>query len=229
MRSTDEVQQALRRLIKKHSVIDMPALCEFLGTRSRMTVFRRLNAIGYRTSFTHSGRFYTLPDLPVFDELGLWFHQDAGFSTARTLKDTVVALIERAPDGRSHAELHHVLRVRVHNTLLELVNKGRIRREHSEGVSLYLSSDSDRAALQLAARRELAQVMGEVCRMLSADEVIEILVEALRTTGTPAATVVSARLAARGVKIEPRLVQQTYDAHGLVTGKKTPGSTSLPG
>jgi len=71
MRSEEEAQQALRRLIRRTSVADMAALCEVLGTRSRMTVFRRLKEIGYRTSFTHAGRYYTLADIPEFEELGL--------------------------------------------------------------------------------------------------------------------------------------------------------------
>ena len=145
-----------------------------------------------------------------------------GFSAEGTLKDTVVAHVERAPDGRTHAELHHVLRVRMHNTLLALVNEGRIAREHFGNVSLYVSAYAPRASLQLAGRQELARVMDEVCRVLTDDEIIEVLAEALRAAGIPEPAVVAARLAARGVRIEPRLVRQAFDAHGLVPGKKTP-------
>jgi len=83
-----------------------------------MTVFRRLRQAGYRSSFTHGGRYYTLQDVPNFDEQGLWFHRDIGFSRAGTLKQTVAIQVEQAPDGRTHDELQHVLRVRAHNTLL---------------------------------------------------------------------------------------------------------------
>ena len=69
-------------------------------------------------------------------------------------------------------------------------------------------------------------MMAEVCRVLTDDEIVEVLAEALRATGVPDPAVVAARLAARGVRIEPRLVRQTFDAHGLVPGKKTPNSTS---
>ena len=128
MVAEEKARQALRKLIRRMSVVDIAVLCEELGTRSRMTVFRRLKEIGYRTSFTHAGRFYTLEDLPAFDELGLWFHKEAGFSREGTLKATLVAHVERAPDGRTHAELQHVLSVRVHNPLLDLLREGRIAR-----------------------------------------------------------------------------------------------------
>jgi hypothetical protein len=229
MQSTKETQDALRRLIKRLSIVDMKTLFETLGTRSRMTVFRRLKEVGYRTSFTHSGRFYTLADVPVFDELGLWFHRDAGFSAEGTLKDTVAAHVERAPEGRTHAELRHALQVRAHNTLLDLMSEGRVARERFGSASLYVSVDASRAALQLAGRQELARVVREACRVLTVDEIIEVLAEALRATGIPEPAVVAARLAARGVRIEPRLIQQTFEAHGLTPGKKTPDSTSSRG
>jgi hypothetical protein len=226
MRSEEEAQQALRRLIRRTSVADMAALCEVLGTRSRMTVFRRLKEIGYRTSFTHAGRYYTLADIPEFEELGLWFHKDAGFSTKGTLKETVATHVERAPDGRTNAELHHVLRVRVHNTLLDLVREGRITRMRYGQVSLYVSADAEHAADQMARRQELAHVMEDAFRELTTDETIEVLAEALRAaSGVPDPAVVVVRLAARGVRIEPRLVQRVFEAYGLMPGKKTPGST----
>lgn len=227
MRSRETAQQALRKLIRRMSVADMAALFEVLGTRSRMTVFRRLKEIGYRTSFTHVGRYYTLADLPAFDELGLWFHGDAGFSTEGTMKETVAAHVERAQDGRTHAELQHVLRARVHNSLLDLVREGRIGRAPLGPVHVYVSADPVRAADQLARRQELARVIEEALRELTTEETIEVLAEALRAaSGVPDAASVVARLAARGVRIEPRLVQRAFDAYGLVPGKKTSESRS---
>jgi hypothetical protein len=93
-------------------------------------------------------------------------------------------------------------------------------------VTLYVSADASRASLQMVGRQELARVMAEAFRVLTPDELLEVLAEALRATGIPDVTVVAARLAARGVRIEPRLVQQAFDAYGLVPGKKTPGSIS---
>ena len=129
MTSKQESKETLRKLVKKRSVFDLDALFDALGTRSRMTVFRRLQQVGYLSSFTHGGRFYTLENIPQFDEFGLWFHRDIGFSQAGTLKETVVLQVEKTPEGRTHEELQHLLRVRAHNTLLKLLRQGRIGRE----------------------------------------------------------------------------------------------------
>ena len=38
-----------------------------LGTASRTTIFRILRAVGYFTSYSHAGRYYTLRRIPEFD------------------------------------------------------------------------------------------------------------------------------------------------------------------
>jgi hypothetical protein len=229
MTSKQESKETLRKLVKKRSVFDLDALFDALGTRSRMTVFRRLRQVGYLSSFTHGGRFYTLEDIPQFDELGLWFHRDIGFSQAGTLKETVVLQVEKTPEGRTHEELQHLLRVRAHNTLLELLRRGRIGRERLQGVYLYVSADSRRAAEQVAARKKLRASLAEILRVATDEEVVEVLVEALKEgPEIPAPERVARRLVARGIRLEPHHVGQVYEEHGLVPGKKTARLGSRP-
>ena len=229
MTSKQESKETLRKLVKKRSVFDLDALFDALGTRSRMTVFRRLRQVGYLSSFTHGGRFYTLEDIPQFDELGLWFHRDIGFSQAGTLKETVVLQVEKTPEGRTHEELQHLLRVRAHNTLLELLRRGRIGRERLQGVYLYVSADSRRAAEQVAARKKLRASLAEMLRVATDEEVVEVLVEALKEAPEiPAPERVARRLVARGIRLEPHHVKQVYEEHGLVPGKKTARHSSGP-
>jgi len=177
---------------------------------------------GTGTSYTHGGRYYTLPDIPDFDEWGLWFYRDAGFSEAGTLKQTVAAMVEAVPDGRAHAELHHLLRVRVHNTLLDLVREGRIGRERYKGALLYVSAEPERAAAQLRRRREGDQALAEILREPAVEETIEILAEALRGAAEiPPPAEVAKRLAARGVQVGTGRVRQVFASYGLEPGKKT--------
>jgi hypothetical protein len=118
--------------------------------------------VGYRTSFTHRGQYYTLGELLEFDEWGLWFHGDIGFSRSGTLKETLAVQVEQAPDDRTHGELSHRLRVRVHNPLLDLVHEGRIGRERYRGQPLYVSADADRAVEQVSRRLEDDRVLARI-------------------------------------------------------------------
>lgn len=223
MLSRRESIKALHKLVRRVPVVTLETLFSTLGTRSRMTVFRRLRQVGYLSSFTHAGRYYTWPDIPKFDPHGLWFHRDIGFSRAGTLKQTVAVLVEQARDGRTHDEFQHLLGVRVHNALLELLRQGRIGRERWQGVYLYVSTDPGRAAEQVSARRERAERL----RVATDEGVVEVLIEALRAAPEiPAPALVSGRLIARGVRLEAHHVEQVYEEHGLVPGKKTAGPSS---
>lgn len=231
MRTKEEGHAALRKLVRKASVVNLEALYDALETRSRMSVFRRLREVGYFTSFTHRGRYYTLHDIPRFDERGLWFFRDVGFSREGTLKETVSVQIEDAPEGQTHEDLRSRLRVRVYNTLLALVREARIGRERIGTVYLYVSADGEKAAQQVARRRELVAVLAEALRVLTDEEVIEVLVETLRAApAVPDPDRVAQCLVARGMRLESHHVEQIYKEHGLVPEKKTapPSSRRLP-
>jgi len=222
-----DVCEQVVRLLKHKRVVDMKTLQEALGGRSRRSVFRDMELVGYLSSYSHAGRYYTLASIPEFSEQGLWFRGDIGFSRAGTLKETAVVQVEQTPEGRTHDELHNLLRVRVHNTLLGLIRDGRIGREHLDGKYLYVSADPKRAAEQIAERRELRALLAEALRVLTDEEVVEVLVEALRAAPQiPAPDEVARRLVARGVRLEPHHVEQVYKEHHLVPGKKTARSSS---
>ena len=52
---------------------------EMLGTRVRMTVFRKLSGLLYLTNYSHRGKYYTLRTLCRFDDSGLWSYREAWF------------------------------------------------------------------------------------------------------------------------------------------------------
>ena len=56
----------LRSLFKKRKIVTLDELKQAMGTSSTMTVFRKLKELGYRTSYSHRGKFYT--------PLVLWSH-----------------------------------------------------------------------------------------------------------------------------------------------------------
>jgi hypothetical protein len=213
--------KALRRLFRRFQFVDLNSLYETLKTRSRMSVFRRLLQLGYLTSFTHCGRYYTQSDIPQFDRYGLWFYQGVGFSRVGTLKATIVELVENADAGLAHRELKLLVHIRVHNSLLALVRDKRIGREHIEGVFLYVSSDSNRADRQVTRRREQLANMCKHPVELGASTIIEVLVEALQAGVLP--SLVARRLTARGVSVSDEQVEQVFGQYGIETEKKTPG------
>ena len=227
MSTPDEDRQALSRLFQRRKIADRDHLFAALDTRSRMTVFRRLSPMGYLSSYSHAGRYYTLRDVPAFDPDGLWQHAGVLFSRDGTLKKTVVRLVEEADAGQFHRELHGRLRLRVHNTLADLIAQQRLGREAVDGEYLYVGHDGVRAAAQIARRVEMGRALTPAVkeRALASAAVIEMLVEIIHGPVVRLdALDVAARLVARGVAVTSAQVEEVFRRYGLV--KKTAPSRS---
>lgn len=226
--SRDGSPSRLIKLLRRWKALDIHRLQRACAGRSRRSLFRDLARVGYLSSYTHAGRYYTLKEIPVFDEHGLWFYQGIGFSRAGTLKATVTFLVNGAEAGHTHGELEDLLRVRVHNTLLLAVREGLIGRERIAGVYLYVSADEVRASQQVEKRREILQRVQE-SRPLAPVLVIEVLVEAVQASeNVIEPRVVAARLVARGLSVSVEQVEGVYREHGLEPGKKKDSEPSPP-
>jgi hypothetical protein len=220
---TDSIE-ALAALFRSHSVADLATLCATLETESRMSVFRRLSAVGYLSSYSHAGRFYTLSDIPTFDPDGLWCYQGICFSRHGSLKSTVSHMVQNAEAGSTHHELHVRLRVRVHNTLLDLIQEKRIGREPLAGQYLYVSADAGRAGSQLALRRRQLENASGAAVEVPASVVIEVLLDLVRGAGVRLdAGRVAERLSVRGIAVTADEVESIFRHHGV---KKTARSRS---
>lgn len=232
MLTPDDARHALSRLFRRKPVADLDALLAALETHSRMSVFRRLSAIGYYSSYSHTGRYYTLQNIPQFDREGLWQYNGIGFSRHGSLKSTVEHLVDEAEAGRTHHELQVRLRVRVHNTLLELVRDRRIGRQplaEKMGFQLlpqflYVSPDPDRGNAQLTLRRQ--QDEGTAMAIVEAPlaVVVDVLLAVIQSGRMQLDTGrVAERLAARGLSVSADQIEDIFQRYEL---KKTARSRS---
>ena len=98
-------QDAVRALLKKEKIATLPELKQALGTSATMTVFRKLKVVGYRTSYSHRGKYYTLADIPRFDQQGLWSYRNVWFSRDGNLLETTQRFVEEAVAGLTASEL----------------------------------------------------------------------------------------------------------------------------
>ena len=82
MRPTSYQSEDLDRLLRKHKIATLDDLKAVLGTDVDSTVFRKLNELAYRTSYSHRGSYYTLDEIA----LCLLFNSSASTSSRRALK-----------------------------------------------------------------------------------------------------------------------------------------------
>jgi hypothetical protein len=152
MRPEQYHSDGLRSLLRQVKIATMADLKEALGTSADATVFRKLADLGYRTSYSHRGRYYTLEELARFDALGLWSFRAVWFSRLGSLVLTAEELVKAAEAGYDATEAEAVLHVEAKGALLQLVRQGRLARERVGGRYVYLAPDAPRRRLQLAAR-----------------------------------------------------------------------------
>ncbi len=162
MRPTEYHPEALSKLLRRQKLATMPELMAALGTDARRTVFRKVKELGYRTSYSHRGRYYTLDRVAEFDELGLWSCQDVRFSVYGTLLSTAAALVDAADCGYFVEELDNVLHVGTKDALRKLVGDARLTRLRFAGQFLYCAADAKRKRLQLQTRRAMLAEPGAV-------------------------------------------------------------------
>ncbi len=205
----------LVRLFRRSLIADLPTLQHTLDTTSRTTVYRALSALGYLSSCSHAGRFYTLMEIPTFDQDGLWRHGGVLFSKYRTLRETLVRLVAGAPAGRTHAELKEQLRLRVQDTLHDLIGEEMIDRVRIQRLFVYVSIEQAVSEAQIARRKKDYQQAASLT--LSPAAVLEVLLEVIHGAGAwIASRVISGRLEVRGINATPEQVEAVYREHGIV-------------
>lgn len=133
--------EVVRSLLHRQKIATLAELKESLGTSATMTVFRKLKALGYRASYSHRGKYYTLADIPRFDERGLWSYLAAWFSRDGNLLATAQRFVQEAEAGLTAGELQGLLSVEAKGPLLQLYRRKRIDRENLGGRHVYFSME----------------------------------------------------------------------------------------
>jgi len=173
---------------------------------------RFLAEVGYFSSFTHNGGWYTLRSIPRFDTDGLWFQEDIGFSRAGSLTNALVELTTRSAAGMSAEQLGAKLRCRCHSILVQLCRQDRLQRHKIGNSHVYLASDPNIAAIQ----RESAESLSIV--QLPAEIVVLILVEFIRKPGSSFEQLAQSISRRKGILLKAARIEKLFDQHGL---KKT--------
>ena len=212
---------ALDGLYGRKQVAVLDNLRAALNTHSRTTIFRVLSAVGYLTSYSHTGRYYTLKRIPKFDSRGIWLHRGIGFSSHGTLRATVTYLTAESAAGQTHGELQDLLQLRVHDTLRLLVNAGALVRKRFEEAFVYLSSKPEVASVQWDKRQQLAAEAHSPAAPESS-QVIDLLVDLIHHPNDDAGAV-ARRLRALGHTVTDGQAEAIFTRYGL---KKTVRSRS---
>ena len=179
------------------------------------SVRRFLSQVGYYSSFTHNGKWYTLQSIPRFNREGLWFYNNIGFSNVGSLTKTLIKIISRSQAGMTAEILGQKLRSwRCHTVLVQLCRSGKLQREKSGRSYVYLAGDSHTAAVQ---RRNLA-LKNLPAIPLPAEISVLVLVEFIHNSDSSFEQLAKTIVDKKNIAIQPAQIERLFEIHGL---KKT--------
>ena len=141
MRPVSYRSDELRALLLRSQIATLDEMKQALGTPVDVTVFRKLKPLGYLTSYSHRGRYYTLREIALFNDQGLWSQADVWFARFGSLLATAEVFVNRSPRGYFAHELARALHVEVQDALHQLTQQRRVTREMVSGLYLYTAAD----------------------------------------------------------------------------------------
>jgi hypothetical protein len=202
------------RKFRQLKIITIEELVRLLQC-SAITARRRLKKWQTYTSVNKNGRYYTLPQIPVFNENGLWKYQTVLFSKHGNLKQTIVELIRDAKAGLSAVELADIIGFAPNSPFLSQIKDAPgVKREKHKGRFIYLSDSPEVYNRQKHER-------GSVHRdneFPTDSEAIVILVQLIKNPDIGIEQL-SDKLLMQGKQIVPDSIRKFLTFHGLL--KKT--------
>lgn len=150
----------VRNFLRENKILTLVKLKEIFGTASTMTVYRRLKSLSYLASYSHRGKFYTLADIPEFNDMGIWSHEGVCFSRCGNLMRTIEELVDASQMGYCATDLESIVHVEVKHALLELFRGKKIEREKIGGVYVYFSANAGARRAQTLLQRQWRSLVG---------------------------------------------------------------------
>lgn len=211
----DTIKAAWRHLekIKIFSIGELASVltCSIPNARLKLKQWRAY------TSYNQNCKYYTLPQIPQFNQHGLWGYKKVAFSKHGNLKKTIIYLVTDSPAGLSGKELGELLGLSPQSFLHHFRECPGIYREKHGGVYIYFSDIDKVCEKQLLQRNTLVQRSAIVT--ISGFEAIMILVAVIRQHGIATEDILALPEIKKS-KMKPANIQGFMEFHGLL--KKIP-------
>ncbi len=201
------------RIFKKHKVLTMIKLVAILMCSER-TIQRRLKNWSAYTSYNKNCRYYTLPDIPHFNQYGIWKYKDIFFSKFGNLKNTIIAIVRNSEAGLNANEISDITGLPSYTFLSHFKNDPNIHREKHRGVYIYFSNEPKEFNNQKRKRESIIQSTALLDLPTDA-EAISILVELIKNP-TDNIDQLARRIRRKGVPTSISKIMNLLIYHGIV-------------
>lgn len=204
------------RVFKEEKVMTLKQLATISNCCER-TVQRRLKDWGTYTSYNQNGRYYVLPDIPKFDQNGLWRHKGICFSKYGNLRQTVINLVTNSQTGLTAKEIEDIMGLSPNSLLSYFRNLQQLRREKIDGCFVYFLSDKA-IFIKQKQNRQKNSFHAKLMKIPSDAEAVVVLVERIKYPDLSIEQL-SMRLSKKGYQTKAEVIRNFFISHGLL--KKT--------
>jgi hypothetical protein len=209
---SNERKQVLKKL-RRQKVMTLDEIAAALVCSPR-SVQRRFSKWRMIKSFNQNSKYYTLPEIPKFNEYGLWYYEGIGFSQHGNLKETLIYLVAQSKAGIVAGELENLLGLASNSPVVyQMRNDGLLKMEKAFGRVTLFSANHARFQFQLHERERIGSTPLPGC-----EESVLILVEMIKNPEISPAQI-SHRLNKSGHSVNETGIRKFLEYHGLV--KKT--------
>jgi len=163
----------LKRLILKNKMSTMVEMKEVMGTKVDATIFRKLRELHYLRSYSHRGKYYTVPEVVRFDANELWSCRAVHFSKQGSLLNAIAHHVDRSVSGYFEYEIESLLHVTVRVAVLKLLKENRISRQKVAGRYLYCSSRMRKRNRQYNDRKKHQIIKDSTLESMSSEMVFQ--------------------------------------------------------
>ncbi len=207
-------------ILKHEKVFTLNRVISILNCSSRSAQYKMKQWNTY-TSYNKNGRYYTLSEVPKFNEYGLWRYNDKYFSKHGNLKRTVNYLICQSETGLTADRIGKIIGLLPRSFMHHFRETPHICREKMDGVYVYFASDPDKYNCQADNRSD---ALTPAVKPIADTDAVMILAALIRHHNISAEEIM-ALPETEAMKLSPDAIGKFFEHHGLL--KKTSGTGLL--
>ena len=199
-------------IFNKQKILTIDKLADSLQV-STVTARRRLKTWQALTSINKNGRYYTLPNIPEFNEHGIWNYQSVFFSEYGNLKQTIISLIRQSEAGLNTRQIAKIVNMSPSSSFFtQIENTTGIVRKKYHGKFVYFSDQSQKARKQIEKR--MLKASSNVDMPTDSDAIV-ILVELIKYPKNSIEQL-AAKIQKKGVKLDISIILRFLKLHSLL-------------
>lgn len=179
MQTKSDRLNIIKRMIYQEKVVLFSVIVSSVICSS-VTLRRDLKTLRTLTSYTHRGSYVTLPDIPVFDNLGIWFFEDIGFSRFKNSLELITDVVENSKEGITKAEIESLLRIGISKQIQILMKQERLHRIKVGAQYLYIPSKAARdkkMRLKIVGSRQIEERYEQEVTILDLIAVLKVVLQ----------------------------------------------------